>query len=371
MKKLDFLLLCLVTAYLAGMYRYLPLMVLSNLAFVFLIASFFLSCYFRKNLSVKLLLHSGFVEKAAVLTCNVKVENTGKLPVGRFKVRLCYGYGQEKQKTVKYMYGGCEKGENLLHFDIVGSGCGMMHLNMNRLYAYDYLSLFSASKKMREEIKIAVFPQKRELQVELPSIFRQESYLPQEALIGRGGDAHNEIRQLREYRRGDTSRFIHWNQSARTQQLWVKEFERETDDAIPLYLELKGIQEAESSDLDGFYELLSALVLGLLKKVTMLKVTWYHEGQKRFVDMEVCDTAQCREMMLVLYRMEEEYSMEIEHSMKKNARKSGENVSAEDYSRHEGFRLDLDLGWYWKEALIFRFSLEELEDQIAHNIFVV
>ena len=49
-----------------------------------------------------------------------------------------------------------------------------------------------------------------------------------------------EIRQLRKYMPGDLVKRIHWKQSARTDQLLVKEFQQEEEESVFLYLIFQG-----------------------------------------------------------------------------------------------------------------------------------
>ncbi len=354
MKKLNYMLLCLVTLYLAGMYRYLPLMLMAVLEIAFMAVSFIMSHYFCRNLSVKALRSSDSVQKAHPLLCGFRVQNEGKLPINRFRIRLLSGYGAKLGREKKYVYGGSECGEDILKFEIVGQYCGILHLNMNQLQVYDYLSLFSASKKSEEEVKIAVFPQERALSIELPSLCYQDSELRKELRPDCGADIHNEIRQLREYHMEDSRRYIHWNQSARMEQLVVKEFEKEADTGVSLGLDLQGIWKAKASEMDDFYELFSALIMGLLKKTAFIRVYWYHGERK--CQAEVANAGQCRDVLLALYQAKEEICEEAELVC----------------TLLEGcFTLDLNLGWYWNETLIFRFSREMLYDQIAYKTFVI
>jgi uncharacterized protein (DUF58 family) len=359
MKKLGFILSCLFIWYLAGMYRYPPLMILAQLELIFFLVSFFLSRYFRSRLAVEVLRQSDTAEKGTQFTCIIRAYNRGKLPVSNFRIRLWYGYGQELRPEMRHVYGGSESGENLLRLELSGKYCGMIHLKMSRLRVYDYLNLFSASKKLNEEMWIAVFPQEKGLQLELPSLCYQESNLPQELRVGNGEETRNEIRQLREYRTGDSNRYIHWNQSARMGQLWVKEYEKETDYKVLLFLDLDGIWEAKISGRDHFYELLSALLLGLLRKSAAVRVCWYDGERKCFVNEEATNKSQCRDILLMLYRMGWK------------AWDPKDRQQAENYPLKGTFKLDMKLCWYWNGTLIFQFDGEELDDQITYKQFVI
>lgn len=377
MRKFAFLLLCLLTFYLAGMYRYLTLAVLACLELALLPVLFLVSRYQKRHLSVEALQHGGAAVKGASCVCGVRVNNTGKLPVSSFGIRLECGYGREAKREVKHVYGGCERGETVLRFEISGRHCGLLYLRMNRLLVHDYLSLFSASKKLEEEVRIAVFPRERELDVELPSLCNRESRLLQEQITGQGQESRSEIRQLREYREEDSRRHIHWNQSAKTGQLWVKEYERETDGVVSLYLKLDGLEEASAHRRDCFYELLSALLLGLLKKNRAVRVGWHNGG--RMCAEDVGNAAQCREILLALY-----------HTLSAAEGPTGGPSAAKRQSAEErqspaecmgrlsresdwwdGFILNGELGWYWGDSLVFQFSEEELERQIERRTYVV
>lgn len=368
MRRFLFIFLTLLTFYLAGVYRYLPLMVLSAMEAAYFVISFFLPRYFRKSLSIEAVRHSDCVEKGGQLACGFRVINKGRLPVSRFGVRLRYRYGHGSngkgifQRKSKIIYGGCDRGESVLHFEISGCYCGRMYLQMDRLYAYDYLSLFSVRGKVDEKIEVAVFPQERELYIELPSFSYRENNQSQELAAGQGMDAHSEIRQLREYRPEDSNRYIHWNQSARTGSLVVKEYEKETDFAVELLLDVAGLWEAKASETDAFYELVSALVLGLLKRAAAVRVHWYDGHQKCLVDAGVVNAEQCRDMLFKLYRINVQGD---------SAAREKEELERRFMAQGSAFRLGVDLCWYWNQTLIFRFSREKLEEQIARGNYVI
>lgn len=366
MKKLNYILLCLITAYLAGMYRYLPLMALAVLEIAFLAVSYGLSRYFRRNLSVRAMRHSDSVQELTALPCGIEVHNRGKLPITRFRIKVLFGYGQGTKQERKYIYSDSECGEDVLRYEVMGKFCGMMYLHLERLQVYDYLSLFSASKKLREEVKIAVFPQERALHIELPSLCCQENELPKDLVLTGGIEAHNEVRQLREYHVEDSKRYIHWNQSARMEQLMVKEYEKESDARVSLYLDLDGIGKAEIGVKSSFYELLSAVVLGLLKKVAVVRVFWYDGQRKCLVDKEISNVGQCRDVLFALYQTEWSSGdgMDKMHIDK--------IYGAEKDVLRECFKLDLELRWYWEESLIHQFSPDRLfYEEMAYKTFVV
>lgn len=376
MRKIGFLLTALLTCYMAGVFRSLPLMVLAGMEGVFFLVSFFLCRYLRRGLSAEVLRHGEITEKDRWLVCNIRVRNTGRLPVSRFCIRIRYGYGQEEKERksrgkrnryhVKQICGSADRGENTYRLELACRYCGLVTVQMVSLQVYDYLSLFSAARKLTETVEVAVCPQERVLYMRQSFIGQGEDFPVSEQRILRRGETGHEVRQLREYEAGDSSRSIHWNQSARTGQLWVKEYEKESDGAAELYLDLEGLEEAELTGQDAFYELLSAVILGLAENMSSVRVYWYDGNRKRLEEREVSSGVQCRELLLLLYREQREASC-------KRMRTFGEdNAGGESRAEREirgipkqSLRLDGKLRLYWKDGLVFDFSERNPEQQTA------
>ena len=119
---------------------------------------------------------------------------------------------------------------------------------MEQLKVYDYLVLFSASRKICQELTVAAFPNSQPMRMEYPEALWRADTDSREQVVNGRGDGTGEIRQLREYRPEDSWRHIHWNQSARTGRLWIKEYEEETNGMAVLGLEM---QKEHRNSLSG------------------------------------------------------------------------------------------------------------------------
>ena len=263
------------------------------------------------------------------------------------RYRIC---GQEKEDVCKRkLYGNSACGENLLTYEDTAGHCGIFNFRARSLKVYDYLALFSRKRTIRAEMKVVVFPKKYEMKLETETAFigSEEPY-PQSSFLPESGSG--EIRQLREYRDGDLARHIHWNQTARTGRLWVKEYEEEAKGEVRLFLDLKEQEEAVSSDWDAFYTLLYALLSGLLQKAASVRVYW--RGKTGLSEIAIRDDAQCRKLLFWLYtdRIEDETGGE------------GKNIEG-------AMRLTRDLSWYAGERLLFRFSKEKLMEELTYRTF--
>ena len=142
----------------------------------------------------------------------------------------------------------------------------------------------------------------------------------------------------------------------------LKEYEKEQDFATELLLDVAGLGEARESETDAFYELVSALVLGLLKRAAAVRVHWYDGHRKCLADTGVVSEGQCRDMLLKLYRIDGQEAADAQEKAELERRFMAQGSA---------FRLGADLCWYWNETLIFRFSKEKIEEQIAWGNYVI
>ena len=81
MKRAVFLLFVILSFYIAGLYRYPPLLVLSTAALLSFPLLFALPRYLKKRLFVEPVRKSETAQKEQELVCGLRVRNTGKLPV--------------------------------------------------------------------------------------------------------------------------------------------------------------------------------------------------------------------------------------------------------------------------------------------------
>ena len=357
MKKAAFFLLMLVTWYLAGMYRSRPLMTLCVAELALLVMLFALSRYFRARLSAHFPKRSESTEVGRDTICRVSVVNSGRLPVSRVALRLRVGYQNAGKSTKRRLYGGGKRGESDWDVQIRFPHCGLARVRMDALRAFDYLVLFSASKALSEEMTVAVFPGEQALTVTVSEFSRRESRLSGEQTVSRSGDAYHEIRQIREYRAGDSSRHIHWNQSARTDELWIREYEKETDSTADVFADMTGSADAPQERLSAFYKLLSALILGLLKETAAVRVHWY--ASQGLICKSVRGADECRDMLLALYQ--------TDFTGVRADRPDAKDAPIPAYD----FRLTTALALFAGDALLYQFSWDALEREIEEKVFTI
>lgn len=349
MKKFAFLALLFIIYYIAGMFESPALMVVFLTQFLLMAVMLILALYLRSHLTACFENKLVWAEKDKPFMWRLRTENSGRLPVSRFvmKIKISQeGSGQEKNRKVR---GSCECGLDSAAFEESAGHCGLMKFQAVSLKAFDYLSLFSGSRRVKDTMEVAVFPGRLDMKIDTASVCEENEEQDQQNASIQGSD-HGEIRQIREYREGDPVRHIHWNQTARTGRLWVKEYEREAKGSVRLFLDPCGEQMSDPDGADGFYTLLCALLSGMLRTVPVVHVFWKERGKPRISTMEIKEEAQCRDLLFTLYHAETE-----------GCGKDGIPLGA--------MLLTGDLAWYEGERLIFQFSKQKLAEETAQRTF--
>ena len=386
MRRVLFFILSFLLFYVAGMYHYLPLMVLAVVQIALLV---FLTVHlgiWKKRLTVSFDSRRRAAVKGETLSGSLRAECPGRFPLG--KIRYFMDYGYETTCRLKNLRGDCS-GESGV-FSVRPALCGLAHFYLRGYRVYDYLFIGSAKRKSAEQMQLLVFPREQSLRI-LFSPFPETEY--EENLRSRpdrGGT--EEFRQLREYLPGDSVRRIHWKVSARTEALWVREYEDQENKSAELFLDLRGFSDADPGTRDRFYVLLSALILGLLQYLVAVRVIRMEDGNERETwnrtvpgenghraDREwiVRDADQCRGLLADLYFLADEQKSQMQRKAKGRRlfpERSGKKMET---GMEAGYRntgpesliLDLKLCLYQGGRLLYHFSEEFLEKEIEEKQF--
>lgn len=352
MKRVIFLFFMVMTCYIAGMYRSTPFVMLVVMEGLLLLVMFVWPHYLKRMLTVGFLSKSNFAKKETKSNCRILVRNKGIAAAGRFQLKVWFGYRYDRKKYHIRMFGTAGGyGESQLSFTIYTPYCGVLDLGIERVRFYDYLSLFSVRRKQRDTMQLLVLPKEQAFSIAdfCPEWNRKTLF--QDSLIKATGNEQLEVRQLREYDQGDDIRRIHWKQSARMQQLWVKEFERETDSVIDFFLELAG-EATTIEKMDYFYQIVASILLGLMQNVERVIVHWFETEEEGEIRIEVQDFIGYQDIFFRLYQLDLSHIQEEkEKQIFWQFREKGQ----------EAFRLNRNLEWYYNEMQIIKFSEQNLE----------
>ena len=271
----TWLLLVALTWYLAAMFRTLALTILLLSELGLLVVMALLSVYFRATLNASFPSETAFGEKERDCPCRIRLEAQGRLPVGRPRLTLALSYRTQCRKTTQRFYGGAEPGkETEVTFYVRPPYCGPLYIELRQILTWDYLFLFPSKRRKRERTTLAVLPPPRELRIESRTLSELSPGQTWNAAPTPSEGISPEARDLREYRPGDSARSIHWKLSARTDQLWTRDYEDEQEECFTLFADLSESRKMRPEHWDAFYETLSAIILGLRRYRNAVRVFW-------------------------------------------------------------------------------------------------
>lgn len=356
MKKVILLVMTGAAYYIASMYRQMPLMVLAIAMLMLVVILFVLPRYLKRGIHLSFRKQMEQTEKGRDQQYEILVENRGKLPVNHLTVSM-HLYDEKGTLIQKYKLRSRQEGADILRLSLSIPHCGMYRLKACQVRVYDYLWAFSSAKEVEQQMNILVLPRVGAMKLKLPYMElqgRQAEDAVREQMRYSGSESR-EIRQIREYQTGDTVRHVHWNLSARADRLWMKEYERENDSFSRLLLDLRLPEEWKEERKDAFYELLSALIFGFLQAGWGLSVCWYDSDSGGFVSMEVELAVQYRNMMAKLYQTEFLRNEQVDKAY----------IRQQTLLGNQFIRLNLSLECYYGEKFRFRFTYENLEQELS------
>lgn len=355
MKGVALLLVMLVIWYFAGMFHQEGMMILAVCFLVFLPALMILAFYQRRHLTVTLQKPKAIAFKKIEKETAILAENTSRLPVNRYRLRLRLRYTTDK-KTIRRKLSGCAGSrsmnqDNLSFLYIQAPYCGVIEVQLRRLTVYDPLSILSSSRRLQESGQILVFPIEKPMHLEMPRSGGYDNLPVSETYNNKPGDDHSEVRLIREYRPGDLTRHIHRNYSARTDNLWVKEFSKENDYIFDLLLDTT-LSEIATDDWDAFYEIVFSVLMALLKNDIYIHVHWYDAGKHGVMDFEVTNDSEAAEMLAQLYLADKQCTPESLYS-RLSPQQPGLMV------------INTRLEWYFSGQPVYRFHKETVEEELS------
>lgn len=339
MKKIAFLSLSFFLLYVAGLYRQPVLMSLAVAQFFLAAAMLFQTRYCRRHLKIEFWSRAETAYETVDFQGRLKIKNTGKIPVSRFRVKISIKENEEKRVRSLYVSGSAEPGNRDLFFKIDFIHCGLAAVRIESVHVYDYFSLWKVKKKVREEMTAAVFPGNKALEL---SFSKQRNNDAEDENYRQMNSGHGEIRQLREYIQGDTPRHIHWKMSARIGELFIKEYEKETGEVVRVTLDMRNFGRQTADEKDVFYKLLWGLLQGILSQGETAEVRNMEEPDWF---LHITDEESSRILFLELYNKHAGNVVEYVKWRKKQDR----NVV-------KGFLADGLGNLYYDGELLYRFS---------------
>ena len=218
--------------------------------------------------------------------------------------------------------------------------------------------IFSSSKKLKDISKdIAVLPVPKKMNINMPPFGTYTNEPVAQSASDKKGDDQSEIRLVREYRQGDLTRHMHRNYSARTEKIWIKEFQKENDYIFDLYIDSSYEGEHDITDTDAFIEVLSSVLHNLMEYDIIIKIHYY--------DSESAD------MRLFELEKKEDIDEFLVTFLRAEPLCTKESFSSVCHIRPTDsiMLIDFGLNWYFNGRQIWKFSKEKLIDDITGRYY--
>ncbi len=342
--------------YFAGMFRQTWMMVLAVTIAVLAVLMTADAIYQRRRLKLTMQKSRSIAFKKIEKEVVVHAENSSRLPVNRYKVKILLRYDNDK-KGVKRNLCGCagsrkENAGNTSEFYITAPYCGLIKAEMTQYRVYDPLTLFSSAKKMSESADILVFPVEKRMNLIMPSAGSNDDIPKTDTRAPKQGDDHSEVHLIREYRPGDLTRHIHHNYSAKTDSVWVKEFTKDNDLIFDLYLDTSDSSSLMTDDWDAFYEIVFSVLIALVRRNIAVNVHYFDREQGGVCRFDVSSEALCAEVLAKLYLSDKEC-------------KSGELFGNTDIHAPGRMLINTKLEWTFSGRPVYQFHKEKVEAELS------
>ncbi len=356
------------TLYVAGIYRAPAGMMAAVAEFLFFFIGLVSVGLLRRRLRAGIIPAGEGMERKEAMSCYLKVENPGRLPVWFWAAQLVWTQdGQTGRTKISGKVEG--RGQERADFEVSAGHCGDGTVTVKQLRGWDYLRLFTRRVKWREgnpSRRIPVFPPRQVLQVESARGEFRESFGTDQTPLPLAGTEVQEVHQYREYKEGDSIKNVHWKLSARSEEMWVKEYSRANECRVGLFLDLVLRKPLDAQRRDAFYEILLALLLGLLARYDGVFLYWFRLREKAFIRRLFTEEEQYRELLAELY--EEEW-IPWEELDEKSYR---EEIGAQAGDGLLQLDSDLRLSYGGAETLLLkRFSEDGYERELAEQRVVI
>lgn len=304
MSKVLLIFFVVISWYVAGMVHSFALMLYAVCLTFFMLAMHFVTSIYKKRVSFAFASDYASAVEGRDYLVRVNINNNHGLPVSKIRLDIEVSYGFNGNKT-KYMltkkiYGSCHKKKDSINFTIRMPYAGPACVYIKRVYFYDYTGVFRRKSVTDSHMNIAVLPY-----IEDGSIYMEYAASAAEAsqdlYVNRSGNSVDDIRQIREYQTGDSYRHIHWNLSAKTGSLLVKEFSQETDIEVNVFAKVFIDDLYDYKKMGDFYDKLANETMWLINDKSIINLLWYDYEYDTFIKHRVNNRKDCEDVLYALF----------------------------------------------------------------------
>ncbi len=274
-RKIVYVLLILITSYIALMYESPVPGVFLAFEILLPIVLFAITWYQKKNVQVKIGHGSQVADCEEKIEVPIHFQNSGWLPITDASVRVTVSNALDGEKESYDINLRAPAGATVnVPFTFCSTYCGVVKITFSRIVLFDYLRLFQRKKLFLAETECIVMPHLLELQVAVTDACRSFDSDSEEYDKHHAGDDPAEIYQVREFRQGDKMSRVHWKMTARLDQMMIKELSRPISNSVGIFLDLR-YQTIE--EIQSVYDLCYSLSAALCVQECHHRVIWYSQ----------------------------------------------------------------------------------------------
>lgn len=265
-------------------------------AVVMLIVSMVISKVLIKAIDIGLEIENNKIIRDESVKINVHVINKSIFPTNKLyaKVKVHNMFFQEKEElyiNIPVLI----HDENIISFDIECNYVGNVELEITDLVIKDYLEIITSKRTVGSSAEIMVLPQNIHYAVPIENTYDEDDDGDKQVLTL----DNTELREIREYRSGDSLRRIHWKLSTKFDELMVKEFEKSLEANTVIMLDLiKNRQEHLNSAIEVLHSILDGMIGKVSKGCT---VNWYDSSRDDYMFYEVYNKEDIEQLLEYIY----------------------------------------------------------------------
>lgn len=270
------------TGYMMVMYDSPWCMELIAFELLVLAAGFLLTRHMKHSVHVDFSVKNNVVQKGSQIPVHMLIKNHSRLPISYIQTDILLQH--ENSDTIEHYHvnGAVDgRGETSVELYLESGYCGVVHIKAVMVRVRDYLKVFECRQKCDICATVLVIPEIYPTSMDVVSGFR---YFTGEGDVYSdtdSGDDPSEVFEIRSYRPGDKMQKIHWKLSARTDEMYVREYSEPVGYAVVLLLDCSGKTVDET-----VYDALMSVVFSMSNRLILdgysHYIAWMNEDGKWF-----------------------------------------------------------------------------------------
>lgn len=246
----------------------------------------------KRKLKVSLSVENGMEEMGNRGSLKIKINNSSIFPICKGVCLVEYQHQLEaKPRRISIPFYVDARSMQIIEVPFSCYHCGKIEFQLLRIKVVDSFGLFAGRKKYGYKAEVCVCPNFSDALERVEELVENEgenSLMPTLDLFAVG---ECELKEIREYRQGDSMRHIHWKASAKKKKLMSRVFEDDLERDGVLFFSLL-YDEKEEPDFIWYDQRMQELAdqaIWRSESGRAYEIVWYHPEEKGFYKDKIKD----------------------------------------------------------------------------------